>query len=523
MYVTPPIGETAGGQDHGPELELDMSRRLLFTSVAAAIGLTLTPNLIQQAHADGAPVTVGLHNVTAGEAECPDSVTGAAWHFVAPPKSSTDFVHITLQLDGADVVIPDESWISDPLQGDAYVLVPAGYTIGSLQGGTFVITGSDKDVRLSHTCGGGEEPAPPDVTVTKTANTSYTEDYEWSIDKRVVSIVPHTLSADVNYAIDVTRTGPVVDLSSIKVTGTITVTNDSGVGGSVADIVGLVDALDSGNATCTLDTSFTEIILDPADSVSYDYTCSGFASVPAVVDTNRATASVDFGEQDFTVDGTAAVDFSTATVTTTDATATLIDPVLGVTAPFSASGTQFGTKWALPAGGTNCDPGFTNVATVTEDDSGTEHSDSVTVKLCTTVNGHTIGFWFASPQGNAQTVAAFTTAPTLQTQYPNVLGSLNLNTTRKVKDFGSAANCSGDCVTMLQAQFIATAMSNRTVSGFGAQCIYVPTWVSGSGQIAISGLLNFINSSWATFTTPQRVELKTILDAINNNQTLACI
>jgi len=499
-----------------------MSRRLLFTSVAAAIGLTLAPNLIQQARADGGPVTVALHNTTAGEAECPDSVTGAAWHFVAPPKSSTDFVHITLHLDGADVVIPDETWISDPLQGDAYVLVPAGYTINSLQGGTFVITGSDKDVRLSHTCGGDEQPAPPDVSVTKTANTSYTQDYEWSIDKKVLSVVPHSTNADINYEIDVTKTGPIVDLSSIKVTGTITVTNDSAVGGSVADIVGLVDALDSGNATCPLDTPFTEIVLDPAQSVSYDYTCTGFAAVPASVDTNKATASVDFGEQDFTVDGTASVDFSTATVTTTDATATLTDPVLGITQQYSASGAQFGTKWALAAGGSNCDPGFTNTATVTEDDSKTPHSDSVTVKLCTTVNGHTIGFWFASPQGNAQTLATF---PTLKALYPNVLNMAltTMNTSAKVKNFGQAANCSGTCTTMLQAQFIATAMSNQTVSGFGAQCIYVPTWVSGTGQITISGLLNFINSGFAGFTTAQRIELKTILDAVNNNQTLACI
>ena len=104
-----------------------------------------------------------------------------------------------------------------------------------------------------------------------------------------------------------------------------------------------------------------------------------------------------------------------------------------------------------------------------------------------------------------------------------MLGSLNLNTSKKVKDFGSAANCSGDCKTMLQAQFIATAMSVQTVSGFGSQCVYVPTYVDASGMSTISNLLNRINTLYPTLTTAQRIELKTLLDAINNNLTLACI
>jgi len=239
---------------------------LLFTSVAAAIGLTLAPNLIQQAQAVDL-VTVGLHNTTAGVAECPEDVTGDAWHFVAPPKSSTDFVHITLVLHNSvtdvddTVVIPDETWISEPLQGDAYVLVPAGYSIDSLVGGTFVITGSDKEVRLSHTCGGGGgEETPPDVTVTKTANVTFDEDFDWTIDKRIVSIVPHTTSADVNYAIDVTKSAAIKVPGSYVVTGVITVKNDS-ADTSVADIVGLDDALTTTAATCTLDVPFSEVVL----------------------------------------------------------------------------------------------------------------------------------------------------------------------------------------------------------------------------------------------------------------------
>jgi hypothetical protein len=503
------------------------SRRILITSVAAALGLTLAPNLIQQAQAVDL-IEVHLHNNTAGVADCPADVVGDAWHFVAPPKSSTDFVHITLVLHNSvtdvddTVVIPDETWISEPLQGDAYVLVPPPYTIDSLVGGTFIITGSDKDVRLSHTCGGGGEQAPPDVTVSKTANVTYDQDFVWTIDKRIVSVIPHTTTADVNYAIDVTKTGPFTVSGSYEVTGTITVKNDS-ADASVADIVDLSDALDVTAATCTLDDPFVEVVLAPGESQDYDYTCTGIAGIPTGSDTNTATATVHFGLQDFPATGTANVDFDAATVDqTTDATATLTDPVLGITSSYSASGTQFGTKWGLTAGGTNCDPGFTNTATVTEDDSKNSASDSVTVKVCTTVNGHTIGFWFASPQGNAQTLVKF---PILKTAYPNILNMAltSMNTSAKIKNFGSGANCSGTCTTMLQAQFIATAMSNQTVSGFGAQCVYVPTYVDASGMSTISNLLNRINTLFPGLTTAQRIELKTLLDAINNNLTLACI
>jgi hypothetical protein len=61
------------------------------------------------------------------------------------------------------------------------------------------------------------------------------------------------------------------------------------------------------------------------------------------------------------------------------------------------------------------------VATLTEGDTQVTHTHSVTVQLRTTTGGLTIGYWFASPGGNVATVGGFTAAPTLSTQYPNVL------------------------------------------------------------------------------------------------------
>lgn len=493
-------------------------RRIAAVAAAATFGLAASATWTPLAQADGSEVTVGLHNTTAGSAECPAQVIGAAWHFVAPPKSATDFVHITLVLDGNTVVIPDESWISDPLQGDAYVLVPAGYTLGSLQGGTFVITGSDKDVRLSHTCGGDipPPPGPPEVQVTKTADVTYIDEYNWTVDKRVVSVVPHTMSADITYAIDVARLGPYPVAGSYEVTGAITIENLDTK--QVADITALTDGLTTATASCTLDPAFSEELLIPGESVTYDYTCTGIAGLPTGTDTNTATATLHHGQQDIPIIGTAVVDWASATVRDTlDETATLTDSQMpGMTWYFSGSGSVSYTKADVPAGGTSCTPGLTNTATLVEDDTQVIHTDSVSVKLCTTTGGHTIGYWFASPAGNAATLAAF---GELKAAYPNVLGSLTLDTSRKIKNFGSAANCSGDCASMLQAQFIATTMSKYTTPSYGAQMVYVDSL----GWISISNLLSYIDSHWSTFTTPERIMFKNVLDAINNDKALTLV
>ena len=55
------------------------------------------------------------------------------------------------------------------------------------------------------------------------------------------------------------------------------------------------------------------------------------------------------------------------------------------------------------------------------------------------------------------------------------------------KKFGNDANCSGTCKTMLQAQFIATAMSvltDTTVPFYGDQCVAVPTYLEARDAVA---------------------------------------
>lgn len=75
--------------------------------VAAGAGATI-------ANAASPEYTVGLHNTSAGAGSCPSSAPdGAYWHFVAPPKSETDFQAITLEFGVDSVVI--NTWIEHPL------------------------------------------------------------------------------------------------------------------------------------------------------------------------------------------------------------------------------------------------------------------------------------------------------------------------------------------------------------------------------------------------------------------------
>ncbi len=501
-----------------------LKRRVVSVSAAFALLAGVCVFSAQPASADHAGgQTVGLHNTEAQQEECPEAVVGEAWHFVAPPKSKTDFIRIDLLVGGT--WYPDVAFQSIPLDGDAYVAVPAGKALADLQGGEFHITdtsGRFNNVRLSHTCGGNGEPGRPEVEVSKSVDVTYDEEYDWTVDKRLVRVVPHTTSADLYYVIDVTRTGPTPVPGSYEVTGTITIENLDPPTGSSVEITDLTDALPG--ATCALNDPFVPFTLDPGDSVDFGYTCDGIDGVPVGEARNTATASVTFGAQEYEVEGSKDFDWGDATVgDTIDETATLTDDNLpGEEWFFEDSGsTDEYVKEGVRAGGSNCDPGFTNTATITEDDSGETDEDSVTVRLCTTTGGHTIGYWFNAPAGNALTLARF---PTLKGQYGNVLGSLTLNTSKKIKDFGNNANCSGTCTTMLQAQFIATAMSvDQSGASFSAQCIYVPTWISASGQITIAGLLTWINANYASLDTPTRIAVKDILDAINNNATLACI
>jgi LPXTG-motif cell wall-anchored protein len=117
-------------------------------------------------------VTVGLDNTTANEQSCSEvpGLIGPAWHFVAPSGSFVDINFLTV----GGTTYNDPDFLSYPTSLHAYVLVPAGKTIGQLEGGQFVVNGTDKVV-LSHTCTGTTTTTTttqPETTTTQPETTT---------------------------------------------------------------------------------------------------------------------------------------------------------------------------------------------------------------------------------------------------------------------------------------------------------------------------------------------------------------
>jgi LPXTG-motif cell wall-anchored protein len=107
---------------------------------------------------------VGLHNTEAQVEDCPIE---NGWHFVAVPNSGTSIDDIVLFLDYYGTYEPDY-WVASPKASHAYVPLPTGYfpgvSIHDLKGGEFLVSGTEQDVRLSHTC----VSTPPTTTTPPT-------------------------------------------------------------------------------------------------------------------------------------------------------------------------------------------------------------------------------------------------------------------------------------------------------------------------------------------------------------------
>ena len=213
---------------------------------------------------------------------------------------------------------------------------------------------------------------PP--VVTKTANPSFTRTFKWTIAKSVDKTEIDTSgSATFNYTVSVSHDDGTD--SGWKVTGSIKVSNPNST-----DLTGVSvnDAVDNGG-NCTVDTSgFTGTI--PANShVDFPYTCT-YDSLPPN-GTNTAKATSDNGPGT----GTAAIDFSQASITLVDDSVTVTDTFGGTlgtvksTDPSPKTFTYSHTFTGDPAG--TCTT-HDNIATFTTDTTGTTGSDSKTVKVC---------------------------------------------------------------------------------------------------------------------------------------------
>jgi hypothetical protein len=154
------------------------------------IVLALTAMLTGTALADTA-LNIPLHNDRAeAETDCPDD-GGTYWHFVISPNNNQS-AFITFYLNLGDAMAYETSvFIPNGTQWDnIFLAVPAGKTLESLiaAGSSADIIWQDKGPQpekfvLSHVCPGAKE----ELTVSKTAETSYTREHFWDIAKEVAT------------------------------------------------------------------------------------------------------------------------------------------------------------------------------------------------------------------------------------------------------------------------------------------------------------------------------------------------
>ncbi len=172
--------------------------------------------------------------------------------------------------------------------------------------------------------------AGKDLTVSKTANASFTRTYKWTISKSVAAptsvTMPAGSSATFNYSVNVASAG-YAD-SGWVATGKITVANPNDW---EAVRVNVTDVVDNGGV-CTV-TNGTGVLVPAGGAVTLDYSCA-YASAPnpasglntATATWNSSTYSTPHGS----ATGTAGFAFGTPT-TETNKTVTVTDTFNGST------------------------------------------------------------------------------------------------------------------------------------------------------------------------------------------------
>jgi len=239
-----------------------------------------------------------------------------------------------------------------------------------------------------------------DLSVAKTANTSLTRTYTWTIDKTadptsVALLVGDT--ATVNYSLVV---GATAADSAWAVNGTITVTNPAPMSAmltSVSDAFGDVN----GTVACGTDVTFP-YSLSADSSLVCNYT---LALTGPTGGTNVATATLQNTSANETFDGpgttgftgSAAVDFSNAAITSVDAQAVVSDSFAGpyvdanasLPATLSADQSPVTLTYSRDVGpyAAAGDYGITNTATVTATDTSTQASSIAIVGVTVGTSG----------------------------------------------------------------------------------------------------------------------------------------
>lgn len=470
---------------------------------------------------------IALHNDTAtdyttGDEACSFAgadTTKSYWHFVLSPNDGTwtfNTIHLvtTGDPDGSDYgYLPNGTQLDN-----VFVEVPAGLTVTDL-----VATGSYAWISppsptpqrfvLSHTCTG--MPAEPEVSVVKTVDTSWERTHLWDIDKELVSgptaVYAGSVVTGAEFTYRVTQT-ELSALDAYSVSGTITVSNANDTPATVTSVTDVLPGFD-----CTVEDLGADPVVVDGSPLELSYTCDPLATLPGGELTNTATATFTYdGGSGSASTGAMPVVFSGTPDVEVDASPVLSDDKY----PGVIAGQDYTVY--VPASTEACTTGFTNTASLIGDEEVLD-SDLVTVRFCVSIGGRTIGFW---SNNNGMLALSSGTPTTIWNQvkvtYPNITQSLS--TISQLQSFLTArtTNCSSECMTMLRAQFIATALNSLYIPGYGMQAVAVPTSLdtidgNANGCATVNDLLASIYAQYPFGTTAQRVLAKTTLDGINQN------
>ncbi|HEX9036437.1 MAG TPA: hypothetical protein VF808_05550 [Ktedonobacterales bacterium] len=351
-----------------------------------------------------------------------------------------------------------------------------------------------------------------DLTVSKTAATSFTRTYNWSISKAVDKTLVEQIggTATFNYTVIAKETG--YTDGAWQVNGVITVSNPNDWEAITANVT---DAIDNGGV-CTV-TGGSGVSIPASSSVQLPYTCAYTSAPSPTSGVNTATATWDkasFATPDDSASGTAPYAFSdptnrvNQTVTITDtfngSTTTLGTLTASDTTPYASATYTYSHTVSVPV--YNCVT-YTNTAKIVE----TGQSDSKTIKVCgpAKTGALTMGFWQNKNgqgilSGGASTSGVCNSGTWLRQYAP----FQDLSATATCSQVASyvygvikAANASGSSMNaMLKAQMLATALdvyfSDSALSG---NKINAPAPIGGV-TIDLAKICHMIDSSTGTAT-----------------------
>jgi hypothetical protein len=395
-----------------------------------------------------------------------------------------------------------------------------------------------------------------DLQVSKTAATSFTRTYGWSIVKQVdntkVTIDPWA-SATFHYT--VTMTHDTGTDSAFAVAGTITVNNPNNWEAVTANVA---DTIDNGGS-CTV-TGGTSVVIPASGSVQLPYSCS-FNSNP-VSGTNTATATWNSATSytpHATMSGTAGYTFGAPT-TVKGKCFTATDTFNGGSPLTLGVGCISPTSWTTDPGNTLAnfheafsEPSFTltyartihapaagtcvtylNTAKFTPSDNGTGGSGGASVYLCAFQAPFTVGYWgnHLAPNGTSgctgvpNGTGCSSNGPWANQYLPQPLGTYSVSTFPTVAKVIAANNCSNaatsaqNAIGCLAAQLLAAELNVK----YGANtCIVTNANGINAANAFLSGIPYIGPTGTYTLSATQRNTALTLKnELVNYNQGGGC-